>query len=120
MDTHPTMNTVLPQLAAHGRIGVKPEITEFDGRLVRFADGSEVEADLVVFATGYEIALPFIDNDLLFDAHKRPRLFFHVFHPQFDDFFAVGLIQANGSIWRTRRRSVEADRELPDRRRRRP
>jgi Flavin-binding monooxygenase-like len=69
--------------------------------VVRFADGSEVEADLVVFATGYEIALPFIDNDLLFDAHQRPRLFFHVFHPQFDDFFAVGLIQANGSIWRT-------------------
>jgi cation diffusion facilitator CzcD-associated flavoprotein CzcO len=101
MDTHPTMNTVLPQLAAHGRIGVKPEITELKGRIVRFADGSEVEADLLVFATGYEIALPFIDNDLLFDAHKRPRLFFHVFHPQFDDFFAVGLIQANGSIWRT-------------------
>jgi len=101
MDTHPTMNTVLPQLAAHGRIGVKPEITELKGRVVRFADGSEVEADLLVYATGYEIALPFVDNDLLFDAHKRPRLFFHVFHPQFDDLFAVGLIQANGSIWRT-------------------
>jgi NADPH-dependent 2,4-dienoyl-CoA reductase/sulfur reductase-like enzyme len=69
--------------------------------VVHFADGSEVEADLLVYATGYEIALPLVDNDLLFDADKRLRLFFHVFHPQFDDLFAVGLIQANGSIWRT-------------------
>jgi cation diffusion facilitator CzcD-associated flavoprotein CzcO len=100
MDTHPTMNTVLPQLAAHGRIGIKPEIAELKGRTVRFADGSEVEADLLVFATGYEIALPFIDNSHLFDADGRPKLFAHVFHPEFDDLFAVGLIQANGSIWR--------------------
>jgi cation diffusion facilitator CzcD-associated flavoprotein CzcO len=53
--TNPTMDMVLPQLAAHGRIGVKPEITELKGRVVRFADGSKVEADLLVYATGYEI-----------------------------------------------------------------
>jgi hypothetical protein len=100
MDTHPTMNTVLPQLAAHGRIGIKPDITALKGRVVSFSDGSEVEADLLVYATGYDIALPFIDNDLIFDADGRSRLYFNVFHPQFDDLFAVGLIQANGSIWR--------------------
>jgi hypothetical protein len=100
MDTHPTMNTVLPQLAAHGRIGIKPDITELKGRVVRFSDGSEFEADLLVYATGYDIALPFIDNDLMFDADGRPKLYFNVFHPHFDDLFAVGLIQANGSIWR--------------------
>ena len=100
MDTHPTMNTVLPQLAAHGRIGIKPEITELKGRKVCFADGTEVEADLLVYATGYEIALPLIDNNLVFDADSRLRLFANVFHPELDDFFAVGLIQANGSIWR--------------------
>ena len=100
MDTHPTMNTVLPQLAAHGRIGIKPEITELNGRIVRFADGTEVEADLLVYATGYKIALPLIDNHLIFDADGRPRLYFNVFHPEFDDLFAIGLIQANGSIWR--------------------
>jgi cation diffusion facilitator CzcD-associated flavoprotein CzcO len=99
-DTHPTMNTVLPQLAAHGRIGVKPDINEFVGDKVRFSDGSEVEADLVVFATGYEISIPFMDSDLLFDADGRPLLYLNVFHPELDDLFAIGLIQANGSIWR--------------------
>jgi cation diffusion facilitator CzcD-associated flavoprotein CzcO len=100
MDSHPTMTTVLPQLVAHGRIGVKPEIAAFDGNKVRFSDGSEVEADLVVYATGYEISIPFLDNNFIFDADKRPLLYLNVFHPEFDDLFAVGLIQANGSIWR--------------------
>ncbi len=100
MDTHPTMNTVLPQLVAHGRIGIKPDITELKGRIVRFSDDSEVEADLLVYATGYEISVPLIDNNLIFDADRRPKLYFNVFHPEFDDLFAVGLIQANGSIWR--------------------
>src|SRR6478736_2344701 len=85
MDTHPTMNTVLPQLAGHK---------------VRFSDGSEVEADLVVFATGYEISIPFIDNDLLFGSDGQPLFYLNVFHPELNDLFAVGLIQANGSIWR--------------------
>jgi hypothetical protein len=100
MDTHPTMNTVLPQLAAHGRIGIKPEIAEFAGRTVRFADGTSIEADLVVYATGYEAQIPFIDNKLIFGGDGRPVLYLNVFHPERDDFFAVGLIQANGSIWR--------------------
>lgn len=100
MDTHPTMNTVLPQLAAHGRIGIKPDVTEFDGNIVRFSDGSEVEADLVVFATGYQISMPFIDESLIFDAQGQPRFYLNVFDPEHDDLFAVGLIQANGSIWR--------------------
>jgi cation diffusion facilitator CzcD-associated flavoprotein CzcO len=100
MDTHPSMNTALPQLVAHGRIGVKPDIVEFAGNKVRFGDGSEIEADLVIFATGYEIAIPFLDNGLVFDPDGRPLLYLNVFHPKHDDLFAVGLIQANGSIWR--------------------
>jgi cation diffusion facilitator CzcD-associated flavoprotein CzcO len=100
MDTHPTMNTVVPQLVGHGRIDVKPAIVEFAGKKIRFEDGSEVEADLIVFATGYEIAIPFLDKKLIFGPDNRPLLYLNVFHPQMDDLFAVGLIQANGSIWR--------------------
>lgn len=100
MDTHPTMSTALPQLAAHGRIGIKPEIVELKGNKILFSDDSEVEADLLIYATGYEISMPFVDNSLLFEESGKPKLFLNVFHPQFDDFFAIGLIQANGSIWR--------------------
>ena len=50
MDTHPTMNTVLPQLYGHGRIAPSPRSPPSPANKVRFTDGSEVEADLVVFA----------------------------------------------------------------------
>ena len=100
LDAHPTMNTMLPQLVAHGRIGIKPEIAAFEGNKVQFSDGSMVEADLVVCATGYDLDIPFIDGALVFGPDKRPLLYLNVFHPEYDDLFAVGLIQANGSIWR--------------------
>src|SRR4029078_12211589 len=53
MTPPPTMNTVLPQLAAHGRICIKPEVTELKGRMVRFADGTQDEADTLLCSTVY-------------------------------------------------------------------
>ena len=119
MDTHPTMNTVLPQLAAHGRIGIKPEITELKGRKVCFADGTEVEADLLVYATGYEIALPLIDNNLVFDADGRSTPLCQCLPSRARRFLRR---RADPGQWQhlaARRRSIEARRELPHRRQRR-
>ncbi len=100
LQSHPTMNTVLPQLVAHGRVIVKPEVERFDGSRVVFVDGSAEEADIVVMATGYTATTPFLDPNFLFAPNGRAKLFMNAFHPEYDDLFAVGLIQANGSIWR--------------------
>jgi NADPH-dependent 2,4-dienoyl-CoA reductase/sulfur reductase-like enzyme len=97
---HPSMSDDIPRLSAHGRIVVSPEIERYDGNRVVFKDGTSGEFDTVVFATGYKIEFPFIDDDLINDARGRPKLFQHAFHPQHDNLFAAGLIQANGSIWR--------------------
>lgn len=100
LDTHPTISSEIPGLVAHGRITVKPDIAEFCGRKVRFTDGSEAEVDMVIYATGYQISIPFMDERLLLDASGRPKLYLNTFHPERDDLFAAGLVQANGSIWR--------------------
>ena len=97
---HPTMSDDIPRLAAHGRVVIRPEIERFDGAKVFFKDGSSCEFDTVVFGTGYKIEFPFIDNDLINDETGNPKLFQYTFHPQYDNFFAAGLVQANGSIWR--------------------
>lgn len=101
LQAHPTMNSLMPQLIAHGRVAPKPDLAAFDGPIVRFIDGSEVEADLVIFATGYDSDVPFMDAFELFEPDGDPKLFLNVFDPASDDLFAVGLIQTNGSIWRT-------------------
>jgi uncharacterized NAD(P)/FAD-binding protein YdhS len=97
---HPTMSDDIPRLSAHGRIAVAPEIARYDGRSVVFKDGTRADFDMIVFATGYSIEFPFIDSALINDAAGRPRFYQHAFHPEHDNLFAAGLVQANGSIWR--------------------
>jgi hypothetical protein len=55
---------------------------------------------LVVFGTGYRITFPFVDDAIVNDAHGHPNFSMFAFHRQYDNLFAAGLVQANGSIWR--------------------
>jgi cation diffusion facilitator CzcD-associated flavoprotein CzcO len=97
---HPTMSDDIPRLSAHGRLIAKPEIERYDGRDVVFKDGSREQVDLIVFGTGYRITFPFLDDSIVNDAHGRPNFSMFAFHRQYDNLFAAGLVQANGSIWR--------------------
>jgi len=97
---HPTMTDEIPRLVAHGSLIVKPEIASFQGDRVNFKDGSGEAIDMIVFATGYHPALPFIDEGAVFAPDGSSRLFLRVFHPEHEGLFAAGLVQANGSMWR--------------------
>jgi cation diffusion facilitator CzcD-associated flavoprotein CzcO len=97
---HPTMTDEVPRLVAHGSLTVKPEIASFAGNEVAFTDGSRETIDTIVFATGYEPAIPFIDEALIFAQDRHPRLLLNIFHPDHPGLFAAGLAQANGSMWR--------------------
>jgi len=97
---HPTMTDEIPRLVAHGSLSVKPEIAGYDGKRVLFKDGSAEIVDLIVFATGYRPVLPFLDEAIAFTADGRSRFQHNVFHPEHPNLFAVGLVQANGSMWR--------------------
>ena len=95
-ETHPVINTLLPYYVSQGDITPKPDIERFDGNTVHFVDGSSIEVDLIVFATGYLIKFPFIDERHLNWHDGKPQLYLHVFHPVYDTLFVSGLIQADG------------------------
>jgi cation diffusion facilitator CzcD-associated flavoprotein CzcO len=97
---HPTMTDEIPRLVAHGSLVVKPEIAGFAGERVLFKDGSSEIVDLIVFATGYRPVLPFLEETIAFTPDGRSRFVHNVFHPEHPHLFAVGLVQANGSMWR--------------------
>src|SRR5262245_29637397 len=88
---HPTMTDEIPRLVAHGDLVVKPEIAAYEGDRVLFNDGTSETVDTIVFATGYQPVIPFIDEDLIFARNGRPRLLFNVVHPEHDGLFAAGL-----------------------------
>jgi len=58
-----TVNDLLLYWIHHGRIGLRPGLRRFDGRTVHFADGVAREYDSIVWATGFDVVLPFLDGD---------------------------------------------------------
>jgi dimethylaniline monooxygenase (N-oxide forming) len=97
---HPTMSDDIPRFAAHGRLIVKPEIARFEDADVVFTDGSRETVDMIVFATGYEMTIPFLDRALYRAENASPPLYLSMAHPKHAGLFFAGLVQANGSIWR--------------------
>jgi hypothetical protein len=66
---------------------------------VKFSDGTEEIIDVIVYATGYKISFPFIEQRFLNWQNGRPELFLNVFHPTFDNLFVAGLIQPDSGLW---------------------
>jgi cation diffusion facilitator CzcD-associated flavoprotein CzcO len=99
LSSHPIMNTQLLHHLAHGAVRVRPDVTEFDGGTARFADDTKGEFDLVIYATGYRPAYPYLDADDLSWRGGRPQLFLNAFHPRYDDLFAVGLFETDSGAY---------------------
>ncbi|MDJ0567731.1 MAG: NAD(P)-binding domain-containing protein [Pleurocapsa sp. MO_192.B19] len=63
-EKHPTINNEVPYYIKHGRIIAKPGVSRLNGWSVEFTDGSQEEFDLIVCATGYYVAYPFLPPEL--------------------------------------------------------
>jgi dimethylaniline monooxygenase (N-oxide forming) len=97
-EAHPTVSGRILDRIAHGTIAPKPNIASLEGERVRFADGSEVHADVVVYCTGYKITFPFFDADFLAAPDNHIELFRRVFHPRIAGLYFIGLLQPLGAI----------------------
>jgi cation diffusion facilitator CzcD-associated flavoprotein CzcO len=97
-EAHPTVSGRILDRIAHGTIEPRPNIASLHGDRVRFADGSEVHADLVVYCTGYKISFPFFEDSFLAAPDNHIELFRRVFHPDHPNLFFIGLLQPLGAI----------------------
>jgi putative flavoprotein involved in K+ transport len=59
------------RLSRHG-VALKPRVIEAQGKTVRFADGSELDVDAVIWATGYRPDYSWLDVPVI-DAESRIR-----------------------------------------------
>jgi dimethylaniline monooxygenase (N-oxide forming) len=97
-DAHPTVSDDILSRLAHGEIEPRPNIARLTERTVVFADGSEVEADVVVYCTGYKVTFPFFDAGLVSAPGNDLPLFRRVFHPELRNLLFIGLLQPLGAI----------------------
>jgi len=97
-EAHPTISGRILDRLAHGAIKPKPNIARLHEHEIEFTDGTRVEADLVVYCTGYKITFPFFDEDLISAPENHIELFRRVFHPDVENVFFIGLLQPLGAI----------------------
>jgi cation diffusion facilitator CzcD-associated flavoprotein CzcO len=108
-ESHPVMNSLVLHYLGHGDIKARRDISKVDGKQVTFTDGVQGEYDLILQGTGYKLDYPFIDRAHLNWPEKAgaPQLYLNVFHPQYDDLFMMGMVEASGLGWQGRDEQAE-------------
>ena len=106
-ESHPIVNSLVLYHAGHGDIRIRPDVERFDGKLVRFTDGTSAEYDMILTATGYKLDYPFIDDALLNWQGDAPHLYLNCMHPERDDLFVLGMVEASGLGWQGRHEQAE-------------
>ena len=91
--SHPIINDQIVHHLHHGNISAKPDVARFSGNTVVFTDGSEEQIDLVLLATGYEYAIPYVDQDLFEWRHGHPQLYLNIFNRNVDNLYVLGFIE---------------------------
>jgi hypothetical protein len=98
---HPSVSADFLTKAGSGDIHFLPEIARLDGRTVHLVDGTSVEADVIVCATGYNMRFEFFGADeveLHPDAEHRYPLFKRIIKPGVEHLFFAGLAQSSPTI----------------------
>lgn len=97
-ETHPIVNSQLVYYLGHGRITPVPDVARFHPGSVELTNGTSVEPDLVVLATGYLPRFEFLDPQLLdIDPAGRPQLYLHAFSRQ-PTLAVAGLLQPDSGV----------------------
>ena len=94
---HPTISDSILHRITHGEVRPKPGIERFDGDRVVFTDGSVEQADLVVWATGYRVRIPFLGEEWTGADPEAMPLYKRVFHLEDPSLTFVGLMQSTGA-----------------------
>lgn len=95
-ETHPILNTQLLHYLQHGDIIAKPAIETAEGKTVTFTDGTSVEVDVIMLATGYIHKVPFAQD--LMGSEQHPLLYMTAFS-RTPGLYGVGFVETNGAAY---------------------
>ncbi len=90
---HPTLSDDVLPVVRRGLATAYPGPVRAEGKTIFFADGRSFEADLVLAATGYEVAFPFLPDGMVSFERNLPRLVLGSMVPRQRGLFVLGLGQ---------------------------
>ena len=92
-----TVNDLLLYWIHHGRVTVRPGIERFDGATVHFTDGTSRDYDSILWATGFDVRLPFLADDVVTWRDGTPVRYAGGILPEgAEKLYFVGLIAPRG------------------------
>ncbi|MGW2149918.1 flavin-containing monooxygenase [Nonomuraea bangladeshensis] len=94
---HPTISDTILHRLTHGEVTARPGIDRLDGDRVVFTGGTSDPVDVIVWATGYRVTIPFLSSRWVGDDAERLPLYQRVFHLQDPSLAFVGLMQSTGA-----------------------
>lgn len=94
----PTISSELLGRIAEGTVRIRPGVARLEGDRVVFVDQTSHEYDAIVYATGYRVSVPFLDQSVL-DSRSPYRMYKHVVHPDFRNLYFIGFVQPLGAFW---------------------
>lgn len=94
----PTVSDSMLGRLERGDIAVKPAVDRLDSDRVHFTDGTAEQVDTVIYGTGYNISVPFLDPALLGAEGNRIPLYHRVVPPRRPGLYFIGLVQPIGAI----------------------
>lgn len=97
--SHPTVSDTVLHRLTHGEIVARPGVESLDGDAVVFGDGARDPVDIIVWATGYRVSLPFLAPRWTGTDPERLPLYRRVFHLDDPSLAFVGLMQSTGAAF---------------------
>ncbi len=101
-DRTPIVNSLVLLHLGQGDVALRKPVKAFNGNSVIFEDGKRDDVDIVVFATGYRITFPFLEDLSPLNWQPQfgaPRLYMNVFPPEDNGLFVAGLLEGAGVGW---------------------
>jgi cation diffusion facilitator CzcD-associated flavoprotein CzcO len=99
LQSHPIMNTRILHHFGHGDLVARSGIKEVRAHSVVFDDGTQEEIDLIVMATGYDRAFPFLQLDGGGPSVAPSDLYLELFHREHRSLFCMGLFETDGAAY---------------------
>lgn len=98
-EDRPTMSIEFIPALKEGRIDVRSGIRSFEGPTVHFEDGTSSEADVILYATGYQLGFPYLDEETLGCEAPDLALYQRIAHPTREGLFFLGCCRVMCSMW---------------------
>ncbi len=98
LQSHPLMNDQLLHHLRHGDVEIRRDVSHFDGNRVHFVDQTSVEVDQVLFATGYQRRIAYLDTAVI-DGSWAASHWLTAFSPAWQSLFTLGFAELNGGLF---------------------